>query len=58
MISGTFYTLGEVAQLLAKNRLTIRRWIRSGKLDGQRLGSVVLIRKEEVDRLRREAEWG
>lgn len=51
MISGTFYTLGEVAVALKKNRLTVRRWIQSGKLSVTRLGCVALITKEDLDRL-------
>ncbi len=51
MISGTFYTLGETADILHKNRLTIRRWIRDGKIEAMRCGNLVLIRENEVLRL-------
>ena len=54
MISGTFYTIGEVADKLQKNRLTIRRWIQAGKLPIIRVGHVALIREEDYDSLARE----
>lgn len=54
MISGTFYTLGETAQVLGKSRLTIRRWLQAGKVSGQRIGHVLLIEAKEVERLKEE----
>lgn len=54
MISGTFYSLGEAADILSKNRLTIRRWLGKGKIKGQRVGNMVLIEEAEVKRLQRE----
>ena len=51
MISGTFYTKGEVARTLGKDLTTIYRWLRSGKIRGRRVGNLVLIQEEEVRRL-------
>lgn len=50
-ITKHFYTLQETADLLGLNRLTIRRWIDSGKLEAQRAGGVVFIDKHYVDDL-------
>ena len=54
MISGTFYTKTEVAQILGKDSKTIWRWLRGGKIQGQRVGNLVLIKEEEVKRLQQE----
>ena len=51
MITGTFYTLGEVANRLQKHRNTVARWIKQGKLPAIHLGNVVLVRKEDVERV-------
>ena len=51
MISGTFYTQSEAAKVLGRDRHTISRWAKEGKLNPVRLGPLVLIAKEEVDRL-------
>jgi len=47
-----FYTEQQVAELLNVNRVTIWRWIKSGKFNIQRVGEVVLIPKWEVDFLK------
>lgn len=52
MISGTFYTLGETAKVLGKNRRTIWLWLQNGKIKGQRIGNLVLIPEEQVKKLR------
>jgi excisionase family DNA binding protein len=52
MISGTFVSLGEAAIILGRNRNTIARWIRTGKIKGERIGNLVLIRQEELERLK------
>ena len=46
-----FYTEKKAAELLRVNRITIWRWIKSGKLDIQRVGGVVFIPKEQIDSL-------
>ena len=47
-----FYTENKVAELLGVNRITIWRWIKSGKFNIQRVGREVLIPKWEVDLLK------
>ena len=49
-VAELFCTLTEAAEQLDVNRLTIRRWINSGKLQSQRIGGVVLIERSEVER--------
>ncbi len=56
MISGTFYTLQEAASLLRKDRHTVSRWIKEGKLPARRVGNLVLIRKQDVQRAERAAD--
>jgi excisionase family DNA binding protein len=51
MISGTFYTLGETASKLGKNRRTIWLWLKKGQLEGRRIGNIVFIPEDEVNRL-------
>jgi len=34
-----YYTPEQVAALLQVNQITVRRWLRSGKLKGSRLGA-------------------
>lgn len=52
MITGTFYTLGEVAELLGKHRMTITRWHKKGDLQVTKIGNLVLISDEEVQRIK------
>ena len=58
MITGTFYTLGEVASKLQKHRNTVARWIKEGKLPATQLGNVVLIRQEDVQQVERGQTFG
>ena len=48
-ISDYFYTKGEVVKELGVNRITIWRWIKSGRLNIQRIGNVVFISKWEIE---------
>lgn len=48
-IADHFYTLTQTAQKLGVNRLTVRRWIKAGQLEAQRIGGVVLIERGLVD---------
>ena len=54
MIREQVYTITEAAGLLRVNRATIRRWVRSGKLDAENIGGVVLLQKRQVDFIRRQ----
>ena len=42
-------TVPEAARRLRKNPETIRRWIRSGKLPSQKVGTQHLIEEEDLD---------
>jgi len=53
-----YTTPGEASALLLVNRLTIRRWVKSGKLRGERVGSITLILKEDVQRIAQKRENG
>ncbi len=56
MIREKVYTLTESADKLGVNRLTIRRWIKSGKLEAERIGGVVLIERSIIDSLKTSRE--
>jgi excisionase family DNA binding protein len=44
-----FYTESQAAKELGINRITIWRWIKSGRFNIQRIGKVVFIPKWEID---------
>jgi excisionase family DNA binding protein len=46
-----YCTTGQAAKRLGVNRLTIQRWVKAGKLSGERVGNVTLIPIVEVERL-------
>ena len=48
-ISDFFYTESGAAAALGVRRETIWRWIKQGRFDVQRFGSVVFIPKDEVE---------
>jgi excisionase family DNA binding protein len=43
----------EVAERLGKNEETIRRWLRSGKLRGRKIGTLHFVKEAEVERVLR-----
>ena len=51
-INSVFCTLQETADTLEVNRLTINRWIDSGKLEAQSIGGIVLIERAVIRRLK------
>jgi excisionase family DNA binding protein len=53
-ISDFFYTETEAAEILCVNRITIWRWIKQGRFNVQRFGSVVFIPKDEVKLIKKE----
>jgi excisionase family DNA binding protein len=55
-ISDFFYTEGGAAEALGIRRETIWRWIKQGKFDVQRFGSVVFIPKDEVELVKKRRE--
>jgi excisionase family DNA binding protein len=46
-----FYTAQQAAKLLGVNRITIWRWMKSGKFSTQQVGREVLIPKWEIELL-------
>jgi len=47
-----FYTEKQAARMLGVNRITIWRWIKSGRFNIQHVGREVLIPKWEVELIR------
>lgn len=46
-----YLTTGQAAAVLQVNRLTVQRWVKSGKLWGEPVGQVTLLRRDEVQNL-------
>jgi excisionase family DNA binding protein len=44
-------TVPEAAKRTGRNPETVRRWIRSGKLPSERVGTQYLVREEDVDQV-------
>lgn len=57
MIKDLFATKTEAADLLNVDVATVGRWIRSGKLTAEKVGNVVLIKREDLSGLTR-SPWG
>ena len=47
----TYVTTGQAAVLLQVSRLTVWRWVKSGKLSGEQVGKIILIPRAEVEEL-------
>ena len=47
-----FYTLIEAANELHVERRTMWRWIKSERVEAQRIGNITFIEKSEVERLK------
>ena len=50
-IRDTYITLTDAAKKLAVHRITLRRWIRLGRLEAEEIGGVVLIKKADLEGL-------
>lgn len=50
-MSNQFYTVAELCELLKVKRLTIYRWIKSGKLKAIKIGKEYRFTKQEIDNL-------
>ena len=48
MITENYVTKAEAATLLNVNRLTIWRWVRDGKLQAEKVGRELLIRRDDL----------
>ena len=46
-----YVTAGQAATLLQVSRLSVWRWVKSGKLAGERVGKITLISRAEVEEL-------
>lgn len=57
-IQKSYYTYGQAAEALGIGKMTLWRWIKLGKIEGEKLGREVLFEKSEVERLKRELEKG
>jgi len=51
MISDKYYTVKELCQLLKRDKSTIYKWIREGKLKAIKVGGKYLIPEEEVKKI-------
>ena len=49
-------SLREAAALLSKSKVTVWRWVRSGKLPGVAISDRVFVSKAEVERIKNEQE--
>lgn len=48
-ISDIFYTEKQASEVLGVNRITIWRWVKSGRLNAQYIGREALIPKWEIE---------
>lgn len=49
--SGDLYSVSRVAGMLSRPRVTIYRWVKTGKVFSIKLGGVIFIPVTEVERL-------
>ncbi len=56
MIRDYVYTIQEASEVLGVNRETVSRWVKSGKVEGEAVGGVVLLPRWAVEMLKRERE--
>ncbi len=48
------FSVSNAAKELGRPRITIYRWIETGKIQGIKLGGILFIPREEIDRLKNE----
>lgn len=53
MISDHYITLAEAAAIKGVSTVTIWRWIRAGRIPGEKVGREVLIRKDDLVQIER-----
>ncbi len=49
--SGDLYSVSRAAEMLSRPRITVYRWIKTGKILSIKLGGVIFIPVTEVERL-------
>lgn len=47
-------TMKQAAEILRKNHVSIRRWIRAGRIKSVKIGNLIYFTREEIDRVMRE----
>lgn len=50
-LSHIYMLTGQAAALLRVNRLTVQRWVKTGRLRGERVGYVTLIDRQQVEQI-------
>lgn len=53
-LSDIYTNIGQASTILLVNRLTIRRWIKQGKLHSEMIGRTALIPKDDIRRIAQE----
>ena len=51
-LSQYYYTLSEAAQRLGVNRMTLSRWLKTGKIEAYRVGRKRMFPKWEIELLK------
>ncbi len=46
-----YFTPAEAAKYANVNRLTIRRWFQTGRIRGEQIGNITLVRQTDVARV-------
>ena len=54
MLSDRYITITEAALLLSVNRVTIRRWVKQGRLRAERIGKIKLTLRADILAIARE----
>lgn len=44
-----YLTTGEAASLLSVSPITIRRWVKSGRLEGRRVGHFTVVLRGDIE---------
>ncbi len=53
-----FLTTGEAARILAVSTMTVQRWVRSGRLEGHRVGHFTVVLRQDVEAIGDELKGG
>lgn len=49
-LADLYMTPSQAASALSVNRLTVRRWVASGRVLGERVGTITLIWRADIER--------